>query len=282
MSPTHIPEDKFITVDSVNTRYWELGERGPRVMLVHGIGGFAENWRHNIDSLAAHFKVYVLDLVGFGKSDKPKVPYTYDYFARFVKRFIDAVEIDRATIIGHSLGGGIALRLALMFPDKVDKLILVDSAGMGREISKIFKMISLPIFGELVTRPDRTSTLKMYKNLVYDRSVLSEEMVDLGFRFSSSPGAQRAFLRTDRGTVNIFGFKRKAIDPIRRNLHKIDVPVLILWGEQDGIIPVKHAYIAKNGIPDAELEVFENCGHISMIECPEDFNSAAIKFLKGR
>jgi pimeloyl-ACP methyl ester carboxylesterase len=122
----------------------------------------------------------------------------------------------------------------------------------------------------------------MYKSLAYDSSIISEDMVDLGFRFSSSPGAQRAFLKTNRGTVNLFGFKRKAIDPIRRNLHRIAVPVLVLWGERDAIIPVRHAYLAKDSIPCAELEVIENCGHIPMIECPEDFNSAILKFLRER
>mgnify|MGYP006299848815 FL=1 len=282
MNQAHKPEDKFVTLDSVKTRYWEIGERGPRIVLIHGIGGFAENWRFNIENLAGHFKVYAVDLVGFGKSGKPKAPYTYDYFARFIKEFIDVMEIDKAVLIGHSLGGGIAMRFALMFPGRVEKLVLVDSAGLGKEISKIFKLISLPGFGELVTRPDRTRTLKMYKNLVYDRSLLSEEMVDLGFSFSSSPGAQQAFLKTARGTVNIFGFKRKAINPIRRNLHRIEVPVLVLWGERDAIIPVRHAYIAKDGIPDAELEVFENCGHIPMIECPDEFNTAVVKFLRER
>ncbi len=274
-----IPEDKYVEVDSITTRYWELGQEGPKVLLLHGIGGFAENWRHNIEAFARNFHLYVVDIPGFGKSDKPQVSYTFDFFSRFVLRLMQKLQIDRSILIGHSMGGGIALRIAIDAPEKAVKLVLVSSAGLGKEISSIFKMMSLPLFGKLMTKPSREHTEKLFNRLVYDKSILSEEMIDLAYRMSSSPGARRAFLKTARRNVNLLGARPAEIDPIRNNLRSIKAPTLLFWGKQDRILPVKHAYFADKKIPHSELVVFDRCGHTAMVERADEFNSRTIDFL---
>ena len=281
MKKLQLPNDQFIKIGSINTRYWSIGNKGPKVFLVHGLGGFAENWMLNIEALAKHFHVYVLDLVGFGKSDKPKTSYTIDDFAQFINEFMEKKKIEKTNFIGHSLGGGISLQFALKFPEKVNKLIIVSSACLGKEISIINKIASLPIIGELLTCPSRKEIAKFYKELVYDETIITDELIEEGYQMSSLPGAQRSFLKTNRAAINFFGLKSKIIDPIRNNLDKIVVPTLIIWGQQDKILPVSHAHSAEEGIPNATLQIFEKCGHVPMTECKEDFNSVVVKFLSN-
>ena len=176
MDTSQLPNDQFATVGSLNIRFWETGEHEIPVILVHGLGGYAENWMFNISELAEHFKVYVPDLPGFGKSDKPEAPYDYDYFAEFVRDFMNAMHINKAHLVGHSLGGGIALQFAITYPEKINKLVLVGSAGLGKDISMIHRMTSLPILGEQLTKPNRKNISGLYKSLVYDNATITEKM----------------------------------------------------------------------------------------------------------
>ncbi len=281
MKLPQLPKDQFDKVGSINTRYWSIGKEGIVVILVHGLGGFAENWMFNIKVLAKHFRVFTLDLVGFGKTDKPKAPYTYIYFAKFLNDFMKKMQIKKAIFIGHSLGGGTILQFALDFPDKVKKLVIISSAGLGTEAFGIFKIMSLPIIGELLTRPSRKGVAKLLKELVYDKTVIQDEIIELWYQMSCIPEAQKAFLKTNRATTNLFGYKPKVVDPIMQNLHKIEAPTLIIWGKQDQIVPISHAYVAERGIPNSTLHVFDRCGHAPMVECIDDFNSSVINFLSA-
>ncbi|MCK5210978.1 MAG: alpha/beta fold hydrolase [Cyclobacteriaceae bacterium] len=276
-----LPKDQFIKIGSVNTRYWSIGTKGTNLILVHGLGGYAENWMFNIEALAKHFHVYVLDLIGFGKSDKPNPSNSYDDFAMFINEFMKKMKIEKASMIGNSLGGGIILHYALQFPKKLNKLILVCSSCLGKEISILFRIASIPIIGEILTRPSRRGMYKFYKEIVYDKSLVTDEFIELGYQMSSLPGAQRSYLKTTRANVNFFGSKSKIIDHIRINLHKITAPTLIIWGNQDKILPVSHAHIAEKSIPNSTLHIFEKCGHVPMIEYVDDFNSIAIKFMSS-
>jgi len=129
------PQDKYIKIGAINTRYWHQGDQGAPVILIHGLGVSADIWMHNIEALAQRYRVYVPDVIGFGKTDKPDTEYTAALFATFINDFMSALNIEKPTLIGNSLGGGIALQYTLLYPDKVDKLVLVDSAGLGIDAS---------------------------------------------------------------------------------------------------------------------------------------------------
>jgi len=144
MNTSHLPQDQFINIGSVTTRYWATGSTGPPLIFVHGLGQYTENWMYNITALAQHFRVYAPDLAGFGKSDKPDAPFTYDYFAQFLNDFMSAMNIPEAHLIGHSLGGAVLLRFAMDFPDHVNNLVLVGSEGLGEDAALIFRLLSLP------------------------------------------------------------------------------------------------------------------------------------------
>jgi 4,5:9,10-diseco-3-hydroxy-5,9,17-trioxoandrosta-1(10),2-diene-4-oate hydrolase len=275
----NLPEDQFITVGSNNTRYMSLGTKGEEIILVHGLGAFAESWMYNFESFAKHFRVYALDLAGFGKSDKPKAEYTYDYFATFLHDFMVAMKIEDAHLVGHSLGGGTVLQFTLKYPDKVKKLVIIGSAGLGTEASAMVKILSIPILGGLLTRPSRKGAANLLKQLVNEDKVITDEIIDLWYQMSSMPRAQRALLKTNRAITNLSGYRKKVTDPIRTHLNEIGAPTLVLWGRQDQMVPLSHAETAEKNIKNATTHIFDNCGHCPMIECPDEFNSQVIKYL---
>jgi len=280
MTTPQLPEDQYLEIDSLNIRYWALGNHPTPLILVHGLGGYAENWMFNMHALAEHFRVYVLDLPGFGKSDKPDAPFTYMYFARFVHRFMETLHIERAHFTGHSLGGGMMLKLALTHPEKISKLVLVGSSGLGRAISPSLRLLSLPLIGEKLSRPSPKGIARLYKQMVNDKSLITADKVELGYQINARPRAQRTFLATARNMMNLLGMKPAQYKPIRTQLHKVKAPVLVLWGQQDRMVPVKHARVAEENIPDVSVKRFDKCGHLPMMEHPEAFNQEVVKFLE--
>ena len=273
-----LTQDKYVKVGNINTRYWQAGDKGSAVVLVHGLGGFIENWERNIDELARRHRVYVVDLPGFGRSDKPLVR-DLMVLVPFLAGFLDALGIKKATLVGNSLGGGLVLYFALEHPDRVEKLVLVDNAGMGRDVIADFKLCSLPFIGELLIRPSVKSTAALWRKIVYDPSSLKPETLELSYRLASGPGAKKALLSTLRAGINLFGQKDELTRQLLSRFKDLKSPVLVVWGNDDRIIPVAHARIALENIPGARLELFDNCGHMPMFECPDKFNRLVLDFL---
>ncbi len=272
-------EDQFIKIGSINTRFWMAGDTGPPVLLIHGIGGSVEEWRFNIEALAEHHRVYALDMVGSGHSDKPAAEYSFSYLAQFVNDFMDAQTIERATLIGHSLGGGVVLKFAIQFPDKVDRLVLVSSAGLGKEVHLAFRLSSLPLIGNWLTRPSRKGTAQLLTDCYFDQDLITDEFVEFKYRLAAQPGAQESFLSTVRAQGNFGGQRDHVVHSIVDNLASITAPTLIIWGQQDRILPVAHAGIAASRIPNVRLHIFDPCGHCPPEERPEEFNALVLDFL---
>jgi 4,5:9,10-diseco-3-hydroxy-5,9,17-trioxoandrosta-1(10),2-diene-4-oate hydrolase len=274
-----MPEDFYIKVGNLKTRYWALGNEGTPVILIHGLGASADIWMHNVEALAKQHQVYALDLAGFGRSDKPGPSFSPLDYAPFLDDFINALNIERVSLIGQSLGGGIALHYAIQFPKKVDKLALVDNAGLGKEVIWTLRLMSLPLVGELFSYPSRKGIEIFFRLAVRNRALVTKELVDLYYDIFSRPGSQQWFLKILRQIVNIRGAREEILRPIMNNLQEITQPVLIVWGEKDRVLPLKHAYFAKEKLRNAELEVMEGCGHIPFFERSEEFNKAVLSFL---
>ena len=272
------PKDHYIKAGNINTRYWALGDQGLPVILIHGLGASADIWQKNVESLAKHHRVYVPDLVGFGRSDKPDIEHTPSSAALFIYDFMNALNIEKATLIGNSLGGGISLQFSLEYPDKVDKIVLVDSAGLGREVIFPLRLLSLPFIGKLMTRPSRKGIYLYFRDAVYDRKLLNKDFIDLYYELHSLPGAQESLLRVIRTAIGIRGARKKLVAPIMTNLEKINQPTLIVWGKQDKVIPLEYAYFAKERISNSQLHVFDPCGHMPQFERPEEFNNLVLEF----
>jgi pimeloyl-ACP methyl ester carboxylesterase len=274
------PQDQYVKVGDINTRFWQAGDTGSAVVLVHGLGGSIENWEHNIDALAQQHRVYAVDLLGFGRTDKFPLIKDINVLIKFLNDFMDTQNIGIANLVGSSMGGGLILGFALQFPQKVAKLVLVNNGGMGREVNIIFRLASVPFLGRLLMgRPSLKSVEKMYRSLVYDPTIITPEMLRVGFELAVLPGATSALLSATHACISIWGQRAKYNKELLSNLGKITAPTLIFWGKQDRILPVAHAQIAASKIPGARLHIFDNCGHGVMFEYPDEFNKLVLDFL---
>jgi len=274
-----MPEDHYIKVGNLKTRYWALGDKGTPVILIHGLGASADIWRYNVDALAEQWRVYVPDLVGFGRSDIPGPPFSPFDYANFLDDFINTLSTDRVSLVGQSLGGGIALQYALQFPQKVNQLVLVGSAGLGKEVIWTLKLMSIPLIGELFFPPSRRWIETFFKLAVRNQALVTKDLIDLYYDIFSRAELQKFFLMILRQIVDIRGARKEILNPIMTNLFKITRPVLVIWGEKDNVLPLKHGYLAKERLPHAKLRIMEGCGHIPFFERSEEFNRIVFEFL---
>jgi 4,5:9,10-diseco-3-hydroxy-5,9,17-trioxoandrosta-1(10),2-diene-4-oate hydrolase len=273
------PQDQYVRVGNINTRYWVEGDKGSTVVLVHGLGGSVENWVHNISTLGQYHRVYAVDLVGFGRSDKTPLTRDLNVLVKFIKDFMETQRIEKASLVGNSLGGGLVLRIAIGFPSKVEKLVLVNNAGMGREVILDLKLCSLPIVGELLSRPSRKGIARLWRKIVFDSSLITDEFVEEGYQLGILPDAMKAFLATLRAGINLLGQRADLTSNLISKLGSITAPTLVVWGQHDHIIPVAHTQIAVQKIHNVKLYIFDHCGHIPMFEHPEEFNKLLLEFL---
>lgn len=271
------PPDLYISVKGIDTRYWQMGS-GSTIILLHGGNGSIEFWLYNIGTLAQHHQVYAFDMVGSGKSDFPDGSYSLGEQAKFLHGFMAALNIDTATLIGNSMGGGVALEFTRAYPDRVDKLVLVDSMGFGKEISLGIRLITLPAIVNLL-RPGRWMIPAMLKSNFYNSKQLPPEWIEFRYPIFALPGRNRVILRLGQSNFNLAGVRAQVYQPILDSLAKITQKTLIIWGDCDRIIPVKHAYVAAAGLPNSQLHIFPNCGHHPYLEYPEKFDRLVLEFL---
>ena len=234
---------------------------------------------YNVHALAPEHRVYVVDLVGSGRSDKPDVEYSLEHFARFINGFMMTVGVPGASLVGHSLGGAIALEYAFHFPEKLDKLVLVAGGGLGREASLRFRLAALPFIGEWLTRPSRKGVASTLSERFQDPALISEDLIEKTYELAVLPGAHDSYLSTVRTLGSFRGLHRELVRHIRDNLHTIRVPTLIVWGRQDQILPPAQARAAKTRITNAQLSILDSCGHLPQLECAEAFNALVSEFL---
>jgi pimeloyl-ACP methyl ester carboxylesterase len=274
-----MPEDHYLSVSGRRVRYWALGERGTSVILLHGLGASADIWIHNVIPLARQHRVYVPDLPGFGESENPGSSFSPLDYALFLDNFMGQLGIDRADLVGQSLGGGVALSFVLKFPDRVKKLVLVDSAGLGREVVWTLRLMSLPLLGKLFCRPGRRSTELFFRFAVNDRRLITSDFVDIYSRFFARPEFRAFLVGIVRTMITLHGVDQRLLGPVLDNLGDIKQPTLIVWGRDDRVLPLEHGRRGARRLPNATLEIVEGCGHIPFFERPELFNRMVLDFL---
>jgi pimeloyl-ACP methyl ester carboxylesterase len=283
---THVPweleffEDRFVDVKGIKVRYWQLGQSGPPVVLVHGIGASVEYWVRNITALAAHYRVYALDIVGFGRSDKPK-GYNYEVtnVARFMADFLDAMGLDSVHWVANSMGGLVVLVTTAQYPERTRSLTLVDAAGFGGRVTWVFRLMSLPIVGEIMSRLGRRGFEYVIRHLFTDPEAVPAVWVDALVDIAKQPGQQTAFLAILRSGITVFGVKRSILAAVPPILTSIRCPVLVVWGRLDRILPFEHGLNAIERVPGAQLHVWNDAGHLPMLEKAPSFNRVVLNFL---
>jgi pimeloyl-ACP methyl ester carboxylesterase len=274
-------KDQFTSVKGINTRFWQAGEQGTPVLLLHGIACSVLEWESNIAALALHHRVFAVDLLGFGLTDKPaSEDYRIPRLGQFALDFLTALNIPRAHLAGNSLGGSIALECARIAPERVASLLLVDPAGIDRRGTLLeFRLATLPGLGELLTRPNRLGTRMLWhKAVAHPANIVTDELVATKVELARMPGAHAAFLKTLRSFADIIGFRPEHVNALHAALPHIATPTLVVWGREDQFITVRHAEVLRRLMPNVEVQIWEDCGHAPQIEYPDKFNTAALNF----
>ncbi len=275
-----LPAERRVDVNGLSVRCLLAGRTGSPVVLIHGLGASAEIWSANIGPLAAKHRVCVPDLPGFGRTEMPpRMDFTPAAYARFIMDLMTALGIGRAALVGHSLGGGIALRVILDDPGRVERLVLASSAGLGRDVSLPLRIASLPLFDRVFLKPPLPVFTRFLHRLVFDPAAISPDFARMYYEMFFQPGSIRAFTSILRNIATLRGARQGILERITEGLGSITAPALILWGRQDRILPVSHGIDAAGKIPGARLHIFEHCGHMPNIEYPDDFNRRILDFL---
>jgi 4,5:9,10-diseco-3-hydroxy-5,9,17-trioxoandrosta-1(10),2-diene-4-oate hydrolase len=281
-----VPQERFIKINAINIRYWAEGQGDP-IILIHGMAGSATGWLPSFSALSAQRRVIAMDLVGHGRSGDLPDPCTPDsaYLARFVNDFMAELKIERADIVGHSMGSAIALLLAINFPARVNKLVLVDGMALGPESTPFLRFLSLPLIGELLFAQLYKQDLKKYaadmRGSAQNASFMSDELVENLYQVERTPRNGKTFLRTFRLAFDWRGQKKSTHGLILPKLPTLQNPALVIWGRQDDTNPLAHGESAARSLPNARLEIIEKCGHIPMFEQPEIFNQLVLAFLNN-
>jgi len=269
-----------ISVHGRTVSYLEAGE-GPLLLLVHGMAGTAHNWDAVIEPLALHNTVIAPDFPGHGDSAPGGGDYSLGSLASGLRDLMIALGHERATLVGHSLGGGVALQFAYQFPEMVERLVLVSSGGLGPEVGMVLRAAALPgadLFIRTTAAPGATAASWVTGALGRVGLRPNADLAEVGRAYASLADVDRrkAFLSTLHAVVDTDGQRVAALD---RLYLAEDLPVLIVWGERDPIIPVAHGRAAHTQLPGSRLEVFPDVGHIPQLECPGRFTAVLQRFL---
>jgi 4,5:9,10-diseco-3-hydroxy-5,9,17-trioxoandrosta-1(10),2-diene-4-oate hydrolase len=269
-------EPKRRRVGPADVYHYDVGT-GPAVLMLHGWNHHAEAWIRNIGPVArAGFRVVALDLPGFGRSGMPHIDYSLRGYARFVTRFLDGLGIDRAALVGSSLGGAIAFKTAIDHPSRVSAVVGVDPAGMFERPPRLWSLLASPAL-RAVVRPfvgRRRILEESHKNAYFDKTLSSPQQVDVMAEAHLQPGYRDHFMAMAQSLATA-----PAAELLWEGLPSLTVPVMVVWGRQDRTLPVQHAYRAAQRIPGSELVLYDQSGHLPMYEKAEDFNRDLVDFL---
>jgi pimeloyl-ACP methyl ester carboxylesterase len=273
-------ELQHVSIHGHDVRY-RRGGQGPVILLVHGIAGSSRTWREVMPSLAASHEVIAPDLLGHGESAKPIGDYSLGAYASGLRDLLGVLDVPRATVVGHSLGGGVAMQLAYQHPEVCERLVLVGSGGLGREVSWMLRLLAVPgseLLMPLIFPPFLRDRGNDVGRMLHERGVRSARIDEMWRSYASladSPN-RRAFLRTLRAVVDPGGQVVSAMD---RLYLAAGLPTLIVWGDRDDIIPVSHAHAAHAAIPGSRLEIFNGTAHFPHAEQPSQFVAVLSDFI---
>jgi pimeloyl-ACP methyl ester carboxylesterase len=259
-------DEKFVTVNRNKIRYLEDGNSDRNLILLHGLGGYAERWSNIMPFLAKKFHLIVPDMIGHGQSDKPTADYTPEYFAKFVFDFMDSLGIKNTCMIGTSLGGQVVIECAATQSPTIKKIILISPAGIMKKSTPV-----LDAYTMAALYPTKEAAKNAYQMMIGRGKQVSEISIERFLSNMSRPNAKMVFLSTLLGLKNA--------PDIFDKLEKISVPTLLIWGKEDKLIPYEYASQFVASINKCKLIPMEGCGHSPYVEDPEKLSELVMKFL---
>ena len=264
---------RFVSLNGHRVAYRDAGDPAAEpLLLIHGMAGSSLAWLPLFEHLAAKYRVIAPDLLGHGQSDKPRADYSLGAFAVGLRDFLDALDIPAATLVGHSLGGGVALQLVHQHREYCRRLVLVNSGGLGTDVSLPLRLLSTPsaelLLPVVASRPAVYVGTGLVSLLAASKVVDSPRVQERWRKYAAlaDPLGRQAFLRTLRSVVDVRGQTVSAID--RLSALVSDVPTLIVAGARDRVIPSCHAEAAHAALPGSQLEIIDDAGHHPMLDCP--------------
>ncbi|MEL7835276.1 alpha/beta hydrolase [Fodinibius sp. Rm-B-1B1-1] len=259
-------EQREIQAGDIKTAYLAAGD-GPPLVLLHGSGIGGVVWYQSIGALSTHFRVIAPDVVGYGESDKPPATYDKAFYARWLRNFFDAIELNQGYLAGNSCGGAISLQFAMNNPKRVKKLALINSGALGKQMATGAKFRSLL----LNCYPTLTAARWAIHYLVHEKSNISDALTQYAVEVLQKPGGRRPF----------WDGKGKVFDPFTDDqLKSVSHKTLILWGKEDQFIPTQYGRLTKKIMPNAQLKAIRRAGHFPFLDRPFVFNKHLIEFFK--
>jgi pimeloyl-ACP methyl ester carboxylesterase len=249
--------------------YRDAGE-GETLLLIHGMAGSSQTWREVMPRLSRHYRVIAPDMLGHGQSGKPRTDYSLGAFAVWLRDFLDELGVESVTIVGHSLGGGIAMQFLYQHPEYCNRLVLISSGGLGPDVGWILRLLSAPgaelVMPVIAPSPVLAAGNKV-KSWLSSAGLRSPRGAEIWNAYSSFADRQTrdAFLKTLRSVVD---YRGQAVSALSRLQLRTELPSLAIWGERDEIIPVQHAHDAQAVRPGNRLEVLPDVGHFAHVEAP--------------
>lgn len=273
---------RYHTVHGYRRAYRIAGE-GPAILLIHGIGDSSATWAGLIPELARNHTVIAPDLLGHGASDKPRADYSVAGYANGMRDLLGVLGIERATLVGHSLGGGVAMQFAYQFPERTDRVILVSAGGVGREVTPVLRAVSLPGADLLLSTlriPGMRTQVGLFAGLMKLLDTdLGQDAAELLNVVDALPDAtsRAAFISTLRSVVD---WRGQVVTMLDRCYLTEGMPTLLLWGSRDSVVPVRHAHGAHAAMPGSRLEIFEGAGHFPFHADPARFCALVEHFMR--
>ena len=267
---------KFIELDGHKTHYVEQGSGDP-VILIHGFNYDLETWMTNMDALAANNKVYALDLWGFGFSTREPLDYGYDLYVDQLRLFMDYLDIPQASLIGHSMGGGIAISFSVNYPQRVARTVLLDAVGIPRKIPLRGRLFMLPIVPELLLglKTNAVRQMNLRDFWIHNPELITEEYFAKVSRFQQIKGTTESMLTILR--KDFFN----TLDNEIQALAELNIPTLIIWGRWDQSVPLDSGHKMHQILKGSRLEILEEAGHLANFDQSDQFNALVLDFLEN-
>jgi pimeloyl-ACP methyl ester carboxylesterase len=275
-----IMQDKYLTLQGCKIRYRDTGCAGMPVLFSHGITGSLEFWEPQHVAALSHLRLISWDFPNHGLSDLSGKPEDFDSYADWALDFVQALQLDNFIAVGNSMGAAMSLRLAELAPSRVAGLVMANSAALGREVTPIFRLFSLPFLGELMNKPSEKGADLQIKAITKDPTSVSPALRAAITRNVHKDGGNAAFLATLRRTLGLRGQNTAIWQKSQDILSALGCPALILHGRHDRVVPYQHSARAAELAARAELMIFDDCGHTPQIESPDAFNQALATFAK--